>query len=191
VPDPYDWQSDDEARQREALRQSMFNPDIPGYSLYEGRWTPWAVAGVLLVIAALVAVALVIVRPDPLGPVHRVASDGAGCYRVSVVHEGPPLLTAVSTAGVFDACYRDALDGAVFVAPIEEPTYRSSAAFIVSAPYEFDRLSADAPFVLTDLGGGLFVVQTASSELPLVHVRGSHGPWTCHLAAVDAPCTSP
>jgi len=191
VPDPYDWKSDDEARQREALRHSMFNPDIPGYSLYEGRWSPWALLGVLAAVAALVALALVIVRPEPVGPVFRVEADGASCYRVSEAGDASPAspLSDV-TDRVLDACYRDALDGALFVAPIDVPTYRSSAAFFVSDPFEFDRLEADEPFVLTELGGGLFAVQTGADQLPLVHVRGSRGPWTCPLADGGA-CTSP
>jgi hypothetical protein len=192
VPDPYDWQSDDEARQREALRHSMFNPDIPGYSLYEARWTPWALAGLVVAMAALVALALVIVRPEPFGPGYRVEADTNGCYRVSAAREGSPPSPALELVeGVFDACYRDALDGALFVAPIDVPTYRSSAAFFVAAPFEFDRLVADEPYVLTELGGGLFAVQTGADELPLVHVRGSRGPWTCPLADGGGACTSP
>jgi hypothetical protein len=48
VPDSHDWESDDEARQREALRHSMFNTELPGYSLYEGRLSPWALLSLMV-----------------------------------------------------------------------------------------------------------------------------------------------
>jgi hypothetical protein len=191
MPDPHDWESDDETRRRDALRHSMFNPEIPGYSLYEGRWTPWAVFGMLLAFAAMVAVAFVVLRPEPPGPINRIEADGSGCYRVTRVREGSPAIAVASLPEAFDACYVDVHEGSFFVAPIEVPSYRSSAAFLVAAPLDFDSVDSEEPFVLTDLGGGLFVVRTAADDLPSVHMGGDDGPWTCGLSDGAAPCTSP
>jgi hypothetical protein len=189
VADPYDWESDDEARQREALRSSMFNTELPGSSLYEGRLSPWALLALLVAAVGLVVLTVMVLRPDGPGPVNHV-SGGAACYRVSREQE-PPSANSDLVAAVLDACYLDVLSGGVLVAPIDVPTYRSSAAFLVSSPFEFDRLESNEPFVLDDLGGGLYAVRTAADDLPRVHVRGSRGPWTCPLTADAAPCTSP
>lgn len=187
---PHDWESDDEARRQDALRHSMFNPEIPGYSLYEGRWTPRALFGLLLAFAAMVAVALIVLWPESPGPINRIEADGSGCYRVTRVREVSPVVAVASLPAVFDACYVDMHDGSLFVARIDVSSYRSSAAFLVTAPFEFDSVDSEEPFVLTDLGGGLFVVRTAADDLPPVRLRGDDGALTCGLSDDAVPCTS-
>ncbi|MBI4934683.1 MAG: hypothetical protein HY828_12435 [Actinobacteria bacterium] len=189
MPDPHDWESDDEARQREALRHSMFNTELPGYPLYEGRLSPWWLFGLLAATIALAVLTIIVLRPEVHGPDNRIAVDGL-CHRVSRDGE-PPSADPVLVAVVFDACYADVFDGDLLVAPIDAPTYRFAAAFLVSDPVEFDRIVSTEPYVLDDLGGGLYVVRTGTDVLPRVHVRGGRGPWTCPLHVDAAPCTSP
>jgi hypothetical protein len=189
MPETHDWESEDEVRQRDALRHSMFNSEIPGYSLYEGRLSLWAMACLLAGVVALVVITVVLVRPEPQGPVNLV-SGSAACYRV---HRDDDVRSASAEmiAAVFEACYVDVLYGDLLVAPIDVPTYRSSAAFLVSEPVEFDRIESTEPFVLDDLGGGLYVVRSGADDLPLVHVRGGHGAWTCPLTGDSTPCIGP